>query len=28
MDTHTSTPGSKGKLGFHLVRSLEKRVNS
>jgi hypothetical protein len=27
-DTHTSTLGSMGKLRFHLVGRLEKRVNS
>jgi hypothetical protein len=27
-DTHTSSPGSIGKLRFHLLGSLEKRVNS
>jgi hypothetical protein len=26
--THTSSPGSMGKLRFHLVGRLEKRVNS
>jgi hypothetical protein len=28
MDTHTSSLGSTGKLRFHLVGRLEKRVNS
>jgi hypothetical protein len=28
MDTHTSSPGSTGKLRFHLVERLEKRVKS
>jgi hypothetical protein len=28
MDTHTSSPGSMGKLRFHLVGRLKKRVNS
>jgi hypothetical protein len=27
-DKHTSTLGSMGKLRFHLVGRLEKRVNS
>jgi hypothetical protein len=27
-NTYTSTPGSTGKLRFHLVERLEKRVNS
>jgi hypothetical protein len=26
--THTSSPGSTGKLRFHLVGRLEKGVNS
>jgi hypothetical protein len=26
--THTSSPGSMGKLRFNLVGKLEKRVNS
>jgi hypothetical protein len=28
IDTHTSSLGSTSKLRFHLVRKLEKRVNS
>jgi hypothetical protein len=28
MYTHTSSLGSTGKLIFHLVRRLEKRVNT
>jgi hypothetical protein len=27
-DIHTSTPGSMGKIRFHLVGRIEKRVNS
>jgi hypothetical protein len=26
--THTSSPGSTGKIRFHLVGRLKKRVNS